>query len=469
MDADEDNACPLCAKETHHDLGECPQKDNVGVVRMGLQKLVRRWQEGDNAHYIALLMGRLRMRLQYLEGEAEVDEQKKGAAIDLGLVDAHKTLAGIKQPAPQSAQPTADLLNKVDAQMLERFQQLLRDHLSRSSDMPVPSSSSLLSTGRQEGRSEAAPRHLRILDHLPDGLQFLDDENDHEVLELGQFGLRVHRPEKQRLQRVTQMQWVYANEQIREKLVASGVATAQEYSEYTKHIILLSFRYRWKDLVLYDDVFRKRQAEKGFAWTDPQVNLQMVYLGPWAVQQQYMGHFFAPGESESGDSRGTRNKTGSVCYAYSNGSCTTGSCQHRHVCALCFQKHPVSACSKLSAKGQQRQEECVCTIDTPATTFYRLDFFVNSKKSQVLECDTSGYGWALTIAASGWLTVCAPLDHHSDACRLSTGAITGLIALERFIHLSSHYNASASNRAGFTLFHKSVATIKPPRYLSRRR
>lgn len=205
-----------------------------------------------------------------------------------------------------------------------------------------------LPPGQQQHQTQARPINtagevaaLNPLFHLlPPGstkyhqiVKFIDMGEEEEQEELWGDGERkiIFRAGAKRLQlhQVSPMQWCGANVRILMELLRERSLAPEnivDYLAYTAKISDLAAVYKWGSVLLFDDRYRRAQAENGFRWGSDSPHVDRICLR------------FKELKREGGE----MNKKPRLCINFQYNKCTRGKvCPFRHVCSApgCGKNH----------------------------------------------------------------------------------------------------------------------------------
>ena len=157
--------------------------------------------------------------------------------------------------------------------------------------------------------------------------------NEEEVTLGGSVILKVNA--KPKLEKVSPGMWISANVKILQKLMEDDDFDVMAYLRYTAMIGELATRFTWASVLLFDDEYRKRQAENKFVWGTDAPHLSTVLLRERPPQ---------PKAGKQGGNQAARPQAtggpGATCRQFNRGACTYGAtCKYEHVCSVCGGLH----------------------------------------------------------------------------------------------------------------------------------
>ncbi len=189
-----------------------------------------------------------------------------------------------------------------------------------------------------------------------DFVSVADGQTDQVVGEEGamQLVIKSNVQVKPKLTEVTPSQWQVANSRICATLLSEGKLGGASLMGYLAHqakVGELASRYTWTSVMLWDDEFRKRQAEFQLPWGSDLVHLNHVHLKerPPPQGNGKSGRANSVNTSNNGNTMGNKGqqKQGGgkpICRQYNKGECLFEKCSYRHVCSVagCGKTHKAS-------------------------------------------------------------------------------------------------------------------------------
>jgi hypothetical protein len=140
---------------------------------------------------------------------------------------------------------------------------------------------------------------------------------------------------------ISPMQWSASNLRILFQLINDGSLPQPEthsYLLYTLKVSELANVYTWRSVVLYDQAYRRAQAQEGFRWGCDRPHLDRMYL-----RHKNESNSTTHPQKSSQPSHRTPGSSGQICRNYQRNACGYGAtCIHRHICSLpsCGGNHP---------------------------------------------------------------------------------------------------------------------------------
>ena len=118
-------------------------------------------------------------------------------------------------------------------------------------------------------------KYRRIVDFVPS-----IPCDDVEEYDMGQFVMKLKNNSKPKRDAVSPALWIAANARILGEIVkeTNSINTVMDYLSYTAKIGDYGTRYSWTSTFVYDDEYRKSQAQYGFRWGSDTPHVAQVFL-----------------------------------------------------------------------------------------------------------------------------------------------------------------------------------------------
>ena len=182
----------------------------------------------------------------------------------------------------------------------------------------------------------AGTKYKKIVDYIP-----VNNAVEEEEYPLGESIFLKVGAKSRKLLNVTPAQWIAANTKILMEMIAEmsslphqiASQVVHDYLVYTTKVGELATRFTWASVLLFDDDYRRRQAELDFRWGSDAPHLSMVVLKERPVNSKKPGEFKQPKAANA-------KSTSSHCGYFNQGKeCPYGvDCKFPHVCAICGKK-----------------------------------------------------------------------------------------------------------------------------------
>ena len=191
-------------------------------------------------------------------------------------------------------------------------------------------------------------KYKKIVDYLPSNHDIEDDDEDVESIAFGENWSLKHNSSRKKLLAVTPTQYMVASQRIlfemrREMTEANlpletRMLVEEQYSHHTIKIGEKNIKYLWTSVLLYDDCYRKRQAELDFPWGADAHHLcdvSMMERGQKRNQNR-----FGTGRNPGPQNRRPQ-KPDRFCGYFNKGEdCPYKSeCNRPHICSMCGKNH----------------------------------------------------------------------------------------------------------------------------------
>lgn len=177
---------------------------------------------------------------------------------------------------------------------------------------------------------KANVKYRRICDFIPSLAS-----DDVEEFDMGPFVMKMNGSSKTKRDAVSPAQWISANARILGEVAKESMcmSTVLDYLSYTSKIGEYATRFTWASTLVYDDEYRKTQAQYGFRWGSDTPHVAQIFL------REKDGL-----KKQSKKSSGKRSDGKPYCYDYNNGKiCQRKDCVYRHQCEVCDGEHPKSS------------------------------------------------------------------------------------------------------------------------------
>jgi len=207
-------------------------------------------------------------------------------------------------------------------------------------------------TTGQPGASTIGKKPLLIPDFIVNTRNSCEDEEEIEVVSGGKTSLYAKATKsltKPRPEDVTMAQWIGANSRIQSELTRRGDIASRsaqlKYQRYTSQIGDWAQSYTWTSMMLFDNAFRKKQANEGLQWDDMNNiwGLAFLYLEKRPFKQSTSQRKPNPSLSNSVGPRMRDSNGQQICLKYnSTAGCTFAACKYSHCCLQpgCQGRHP---------------------------------------------------------------------------------------------------------------------------------
>jgi hypothetical protein len=209
---------------------------------------------------------------QYVRLSLDIEKRKDNLATmerelaELQLQNAQQqaTMKQLESPVPMS-HPQATRVCDL-AEQIQELPPRGYDHATRVYD-PTTSVATRLDLNPQVYLGVGNAPHSKyrpIIDFVPR----LYEEQEIEIA--SGVTLRVKGGEKPKVDKITPAQWTVANARIIAEMIRDQQSDCREltldYLSYTAKIGEYATRFTWPSMMLFDDDYRRRQAEYGYRW-----------------------------------------------------------------------------------------------------------------------------------------------------------------------------------------------------------
>lgn len=189
-------------------------------------------------------------------------------------------------------------------------------------------------------------KYRAVVDYIPRNIMAQDEE----VSLSETVSLTYKSGSKPKLDKIQPAQWTVANVRILAEILIKDdvdkLSTTLDYLSYTAKMGEYATRYTWSSVIIFDDEYRRRQAQFGFRWGSDSPHSSMLLLRE--RERLPKPKYGVKPKVNSGNS--------GTCNNYNNGrECIFGAkCRFRHECEICGSDHPSI---KHKKEDEPRKEE----------------------------------------------------------------------------------------------------------------
>jgi len=178
-------------------------------------------------------------------------------------------------------------------------------------------------------------KYRAVVDYIPRNIM----SQDEEVSLSESVSITYKGGSKPKLDKIQPAQWTVANVRILAEILTNDdveyQSTTLDYLSYTAKIGEYATRYTWTSVIIFDDEYRRRQAQFGFRWGSDSPHSSMLLLRE--RERLPKPRYGLKPKVSSGNSGNS-----GTCNNYNNGrECIFGAkCRFRHECEICGGDHP---------------------------------------------------------------------------------------------------------------------------------
>ena len=171
------------------------------------------------------------------------------------------------------------------------------------------------------------------------------DYNESQVVRQGSTQLVLRSTRAKPLpEQVSLPQWISANAKIMTRLISDGKLSSPDqllgYLQYISDFGDYAQTCTLESLMIYDQEYRRKQAQLDRKWGDEDVHLSNFYLQRKSRPERRPQQAYRPNNRPSRPPRLLDSTGTEICRNYNNSGCYREHCQYAHVCLICKDKHP---------------------------------------------------------------------------------------------------------------------------------